>query len=177
MAGGAFVVHAGREQIKYLEHAKKDERLERALDSFTTVGMVYSEYFRVMKTARRAPSPIMAPSPELLRDINFISPDLGIHLAHFATYSTMFYEKSKEDLSFFEKSKPAMIAQSLCLFQIFKQISHYALDKDSFVPRISLKKFTFDSASVQEAAIHHKFTDEDLGPYRHFFSTVASSID
>jgi len=172
LLGGAFVLVAGREQIKNLNDSKRMERLNQALDSLYAVGTPVSEYFSAVsrEDLSQAPNPIELPDSTLIRDLTYISPTLAQHFVRLQNLTVEFFERDNITKQQLNNRQKIMIARSYCLFQLFKQIGKYARDNSSFSPRLSLDEQAFDAADVKRVAKKFELTIRHLGPFSKFFS-------
>ncbi|CAI2934988.1 hypothetical protein [Aminobacter niigataensis] len=169
LIAGAFVLISGREQIRHVREAKKEQRIEDALDSIYAAGVEISEYYRKIKSGSTAPDPLPELSIDILKDISYISPHLAQHYTRVQDYTHTFFEQCSASKNYLLTNRKRAIAHSLCLFQMFRQIPIYAREATDFQPRLNLREFNFDSTPVISAAKEHKLQVTHLGLFKDFF--------
>ncbi|KAB2671127.1 hypothetical protein F9K77_14350 [Ochrobactrum sp. LMG 5442] len=150
--GGAFVVLAGREQIKNMRETRKRERLEQALDSFYTIGTPVSDYNRQLKSTlnKNPPLPLTLPDHTLLKDLHYICPQLAQSYILFQAQTSSFYEKCQSDKNYYILRRKYMLATSGALFDIFNQIATRAGKELDFQPRVVLRRFGLKQKKVEQ---------------------------
>ncbi|WP_421505566.1 hypothetical protein [Brucella pseudogrignonensis] len=178
VAGGAFVIFAGREQIQHLRETRARERIDNALDGFYTIGTMVSDYRRqiTIESARTAPAPIPTPDPSLLRDLHYISPQLAQHFLRVKWHSENFSRRCATNSDYFRLNQPYQIGYATCLFHIFSQIGKEARENIDFKPRILLSSFDFDQEPVERACAKYSLQKKHLGIFFKFFPITALTI-
>jgi hypothetical protein len=169
LVGGAFVILAGREQIRHLRDTKKRERLDNALDGLYIVGIAVSEYFRAVSTSSFPPRAIEKIDDHVIRDISYISPQLSQYAYRFQVSTVELSERSSQNSGLFKRTKSSYIASSYCLFQAFSQIGKDASTNDNFQPRMRLSDYKFDCSEVEKLADNFSLNKSHFGRYAKFF--------
>ncbi|MFC7067425.1 hypothetical protein [Brucella rhizosphaerae] len=159
VAGGAFVIFSGREQIRHLRETRERGRIDNALDGFYTIGTMVSDYRRQITrdSARAAPVPIPTPEPSLLRDLNYISPQLAQHFLRVKWHTENFNRRCTTNNDYFRLNRQYQIGYATCLFQMFSQIGKEAggilsLNLDSFFLHSTLIRIRRESLRETRSA-------------------------